>query len=280
VVSRTVLVTGCSSGFGLETSVLLARRGWHVLATMRDLERRDVLDRTAAGAGVRVEVLQLDVTDGDSIARAVNGIGSLDALVHNAGIGDAGFFTDMPDETVRTMMETHFFGVLELTRRALPALRAARSSVRARIVVVSSVGAFFPQPALSAYVASKWAVEGWAEVVAMELRPMGIDVVLVEPGMFKTAIWTRATVARPTGSPYGAVVDRLQPRLMQIVQRFGRDPRVVAVRIADLLEARRPRFRNPVGVDAWALWAAGRLVPAGARQRLLGRLVGLDRLRP
>jgi NAD(P)-dependent dehydrogenase (short-subunit alcohol dehydrogenase family) len=279
VVSRTVLVTGCSSGFGLETSVLLARRGWHVLATMRDLERRDVLDRTAAGAGVRVEVLQLDVTDGDSIARAVNGIGSLDALVHNAGIGDAGFFTDMPDETVRTTMETHFFGVLELTRRALPALRAP-SSVRARIVVVSSVGAFFPQPALSAYVASKWAVEGWAEVVAMELRPMGIDVVLVEPGMFKTAIWTRATVARPTGSPYGAVVDRLQPRLMQIVQRFGRDPRVVAVRIADLLEARRPRFRNPVGVDAWALWAAGRLVPAGARQRLLGRLVGLDRLRP
>jgi NAD(P)-dependent dehydrogenase (short-subunit alcohol dehydrogenase family) len=279
VVSRTVLVTGCSSGFGLETSVLLARRGWHVLATMRDLERRDVLDRTAAGAGVRVEVLQLDVTDGDSIARAVNGIGSLDALVHNAGIGDAGFFTDMPDETVRTTMETHFFGVLELTRRALPALRA-RSSVRARIVVVSSVGAFFPQPALSAYVASKWAVEGWAEVVAMELRPMGIDVVLVEPGMFKTAIWTRATVARPTGSPYGAVVDRLQPRLMQIVQRFGRDPRVVAVRIADLLEARRPRFRNPVGADAWALWAAGRLVPAGARQRLLGRLVGLDRLRP
>lgn len=279
MVSRTVLVTGCSSGFGLETSVLLARRGWHVLATMRDLERRDVLDRTAAGAGVRVEVLQLDVTDGDSIARAVNGIGSLDALVHNAGIGDAGFFTDMPDETVRTTMETHFFGVLELTRRALPALRA-HSSVRARIVVVSSVGAFFPQPALSAYVASKWAVEGWAEVVAMELRPMGIDVVLVEPGMFKTAIWTRATVARPTGSPYGAVVDRLQPRLMQIVQRFGRDPRVVAVRIADLLEARRPRFRNPVGVDAWALWAAGRLVPAGARQRLLGRLVGLDRLRP
>jgi hypothetical protein len=64
------------------------------------------------------------------------------------------------------------------------------------------------------------------------------------------------------------------------VQRFGRDPRVVAVRIADLLEARRPRFRNPVGADAWALWAAGRLVPAGARQRLLGRLVGLDRLRP
>jgi NAD(P)-dependent dehydrogenase (short-subunit alcohol dehydrogenase family) len=280
VVSRTVLVTGCSSGFGLETSVLLARRGWHVLATMRDLERRDVLDRTAAGAGVRVEVLQLDVTDGDSIARAVNGIGSLDALVHNAGIGDAGFFTDMPDETVRTMMETHFFGVLELTRRALPALRAARSSVRARIVVVSSVGAFFPQPALSAYVASKWAVEGWAEVVAMELRPMGIDVVLVEPGTFKTAIWTSATVARPSGSPYGAVVDRLQPRLMQIVQRFGRDPRVVAVRIADLLEASRPRFRNPVGADAWALWAAGRLVPAGARRRLLGRLVGLDRLRP
>ena len=162
---RTVLITGTSSGIGLATSVELAKRGWSVVATMRDLTRRGELDRQLQSAGVsdRVRVAQLDVTDNQSIDALVAGLDlpnrPLDAVVHNAGIGAGGAFEDLDDALFRRVMETNFFGVLALTRRLLPAFRAQRHG---RIVIISSETAFAGQPAISPYCASKWAAEGWA----------------------------------------------------------------------------------------------------------------------
>jgi NAD(P)-dependent dehydrogenase (short-subunit alcohol dehydrogenase family) len=270
---RAVLVTGSSSGFGLETAALLATRGWRVFATMRDPERRGPLEELVGGA---VEVLRLDVTDPDSVERAVaEALGrcdGLDAVVNNAGVGDAGFFEDMPDDAVRHVMETNFFGTLAVTRAVLPSMRERGHG---RIVAVSSVGAFAASPGLSVYGASKWALEGWAEALAIEVAPFGIGVALVEPGTYKTGIWTAAAIARRPGSPYLRFADAMEPRVRESVERFGRDPREVAERIAHVLESRRPPLRNPVGPDAHLTRVLSHALPFAVRRRLVTRVSGL-----
>ena len=210
---RTLLVTGCSSGFGRSTAVALAAKGWLVFASMRDPGKRDALDAAAADAGVppdRLRVLPLDVTEPASVERAVDEVltgtgGQLDAVVHNAGVSSGGAFEDLPDAEVRRVFETNFFGVLAVTRALLPTFRGQR---RGRIVVVSSASGLAGNPALSAYCASKFAIEGWAESVAYELGPFGIDVVLVEPGSYRTDIWDNSPRIVPEGSPYRSLRDR------------------------------------------------------------------------
>jgi NAD(P)-dependent dehydrogenase (short-subunit alcohol dehydrogenase family) len=273
---RSVLVTGCSSGFGLRTAVALAERGWQVFASMRDPGRQGALREAAAGVADRIDVVRLDVCDAASVKQAVATVlertgGTLDAVVHNAGIGAAGFFEDVPDGMFRDVVETNFFGPATLTREVLPAMRARG---RGRIVVISSVAAFIPQPALSPYVSSKWAVEAWAETLAIEVAQFGIDVVLVEPGTYKTNIWTSGDVAE-SSEPYAGVLEAMEPRVRRMVDRFGRDPQEVADRVARLLDARRPRFRNPVGPDAWVSWALSRTVPPRLRRWALQKFVGL-----
>ena len=274
--SRAVLVTGSSGGFGLETAVLLAARGWRVFATMRDPARRTALHERLVRAGARAEVLTLDVTDGATVERAVGRAlelaGGLDAVVSNAGVGDAGFFEDMPDADARRVMETNFFGTLALARAVLPSMRERGHG---RIVAVSSVGAFAASPGLSVYGASKWALEGWAEALAIEVAPFGIDVALVEPGTYRTGIWTAAAISRRPGSPYTRFVEAMEPRIRDSVERFGRDPREVAERIAAVLEARRPPLRNPVGPDAHVTRALAHALPFRTRRALVSRMVGL-----
>jgi NAD(P)-dependent dehydrogenase (short-subunit alcohol dehydrogenase family) len=275
--TRSVLVTGCSSGFGLETAALLAGRDWRVFATMRDPTRRERLDERLARDRSAVDVLPLDVTDAGSVERAVGEAlersGGLDAVVSNAGVGDAGFFEDMPDDAVRHVMETNFFGTLALARAVLPAMRERG---RGRLVAVSSVGAFAASPGLSAYGASKWALEGWAEALAIEVAPFGIGVALVEPGTYKTGIWTAAAIARRPGSPYTPLVEAMEPRIRESVERYGRDPREVAEKIAAVLESRHLRLRNPVGPDAHLTRVLSHALPFAARRRIVSRMAGLD----
>lgn len=279
---RSVLVTGCSSGFGLETAVLLGSHGWHVFASMRDLERRGDLDEARKAAGIpedHFELLQLDVTDPDSVTKAAGYVveatgGSLDAVVQNAGIAVGGFFEELPDARVREVIETNFFGVLAVTREVLPAMRAQRQG---RIVLVSSDSAFGGTPALSAYVASKWALEGWAESVAMELQPFGVHLVVVEPGAYRTSIWDKSDRIRAGESAYAAYQDAVEAKADAIVERHARDPREVAEVIRRALDARRPRFRYPVGPDSRALGAARGVIPYGIRSAVLRRYLGAPR---
>ncbi len=279
----SVLITGTSSGFGLEAAVELARRGWRVFATMRNLERRGPLDGALAAAGVAgcVEVTRLDVTDAPALGEAVAGVleragGRLDAVVHNAGVAVGGAFEDVPEAEARRVMETNFWGVLALTRALLPVFRAQRSG---RILIVSSNSAYAGEPANAVYVASKWAVEGWAESLAYEVSPFGIDVVLVEPGSYKTEIWKTSPRVLPEGSAYRAMMQHLEKVIDEKVLASARDPREVAAVIARALAARRPRFRYPVGPDAWVGHVARGKLPSRLQRRLITRLLGLHRVR-
>jgi NAD(P)-dependent dehydrogenase (short-subunit alcohol dehydrogenase family) len=222
---RTVLITGSSSGIGLATSVELAKRGWSVVATMRNLEKRGELDRHLLTAGVsdRARVDQLEVTDGQSIDTLVTSLDlskrPLDAVVHNAGIGAGGAFEDLNDALIRQIMEVNFFGVLALTRRLLPAFRAQRHG---RIVIVSSETAFAGQPTISPYCASKWAIEGWAESLCYELEPFNIQITLIEPGAIRTKIWTSSPRIIPGKRAYRPLLTHLDAAVDERVARTAR----------------------------------------------------------
>ncbi len=248
---RSVLITGTSTGIGLEAAVELAKRGWRVIATMRNLEKKGLLDRALEQAGVagNVSIVQLDVTDQASIDLAVAATlaetgQKLDAVVHNAGVAAAGAMEDIPEVELRRVMDTNFFGVLALTRALLPTFRARR---RGRIVIVTSEAAFVGQPTNSIYVASKWAVEGWAELVAYEFEPFGIDTILIEPGPCRTEIWHGTPRFQPPDSPYRKWVTRVFIAGDEHFENIARDPKEVALKIAHVLEAKRPGFRHPVG---------------------------------
>ncbi len=277
---RVVVVTGCSSGFGLHIAVEAAAAGWRVFATMRSLERRADLDTAVAQRGVSVEVVALDVTDDNSVERAVDEVlattgGRLDAVVHNAGIGHGGFFEDQDEAAFRAVLETNFFGVTRLSRAVLPALRAAGG----RMVLISSVSGYNGNPALSAYVASKWALEGWAESVATELRPFGVDVVVVEPGFYRTAIVDNAEIARSPGSAYAGWVDGYEAKIRAMAAKASADPADVGRLVAKLLAKRRVAFRYPVGRGARTGRLVVRVVPFGWRSCATARWAGLRRVR-
>src|SRR5579863_9320955 len=195
---RTVLITGASSGFGLLSSVTLARRGWRILATMRGLARGRLLEDAARNAGVldRIEFLPLDVTNADqvaAIATEVSGRGApLHGLINNAGFALPGFAEDTTDAELRRQLDTNFFGAAAVTRAFLPQLRRQGFG---HIVMISSVSGRMAFPGLGSYSASKFALEGWTEALRFEMKPLGIQVVLVEPGSFDTDIWHRN--ARP-----------------------------------------------------------------------------------
>ncbi|MBX3024385.1 SDR family NAD(P)-dependent oxidoreductase [bacterium] len=275
----SVLITGCSSGIGLAAAVEMGRRGWTTIATLRDPRRADRLRDAATRAGVasRLVIEALDVTDAASFPAVLqrvlaHGGGRLDAVVHNAGIASGGAFEDLPDGELRRVMETNFFAVLALTRALLPTFRAQR---RGRIVVVSSNSAFAGEPANSIYVASKWAIEGWAESLAYEVERFGIDVALIEPGPYRTEIWRSSPRIVPDGSPYAPWLRRLEAAIDAKVVASARDPREVATAIAAALEAVRPRFRYPVSPQAWFGFLMRGVVPTRAQRRLVTRLLGL-----
>jgi len=280
---RTVLITGTSAGFGLVTAVEMAKRGWRVIASMRNLERKGALEAALAGSGAaaNVDIIQLDVTDADSIRRGVEETlriagGFLDAVVHNAGVAAGGAFEDIPDADLRRVMDTNFFGVLTLTSALLPTFRKQRSG---RIVVVSSEAAFAGMPGNSIYVASKWAIEGWAESVAYEVDQFGIDLVLVEPGPYITDIWQVSPRISPAGSAYRRWTENVFRAGDAHVAAKGRDPQEVAIKIAKVLEAPRPAFRNPVHRLAHLSHFARGKVPSRWLRKFVQVYLGLNRVR-
>ncbi len=170
---KTVMITGCSSGFGLDTARYFLDQGWSVTATMR------VPDAGLLPVSDRLRLVRLDVTDPDSIRQAVAEAGEVDALVNNAGIGWLGPFENMSEPALRRIFETNTFGTFAMIRALLPQFRAAGKGV---IVNVTSSVTMLPLPLLSVYTASKAAVNSFTECLAMELQPLGIRVALVLPG--------------------------------------------------------------------------------------------------
>jgi NAD(P)-dependent dehydrogenase (short-subunit alcohol dehydrogenase family) len=219
------------------------------------------------------DVVPLDVTDPASVRSAVDAVlagGQLDAVVCNAGIAVGGAFEDLPDAAVRDVFAVNVFGVLDVARATLPALRARGDG---HLVVVSSSAGAHGTPGLSAYCASKWAVEGWAEALAHEVGPHGVRVALVEPGPYRTAIFDRSERWRPPGSVYGPLADALERVVGDDVGRTSRDPGEVARAIARLLERRSRRLRHPVGPAGRRAWVARGVVPFPAKRWLVRRVL-------
>lgn len=272
--SKVILITGCSSGFGLLTAARLASRGHHVIATMRNLTKKQALLDELDERNTQADILELDVTDPDSIAAVMSEIGAkhgyLDVLINNAGYGIGGFFEDLTDEEVRDQMETNFFGVLNVTRQALPLMRPQK---RGKIINISSVAGFSASPAFSAYNASKWALEGWSESLRHELKFFGIDVILIEPGTYKTRIfYENAKYARHfknESSPYFERSAFLEKRVQNYVDDCYKNPEDVARRIEKVIRRRRPKFRNIPDIESQFMFAARKILPFGVYSWLL-----------
>ncbi len=215
---KTVLITGCSSGYGLETARHFHAQGWNVVATMRT-PREDVLPRSE-----RLRVLALDVTKPESIAAALEASGPIDVLVNNAGIGLFGAFEATPMATVREVFETNTFGVMAMTQAVLPQLRARRSGV---VVNVTSSATLAPMPLVAVYTASKMAIEGFTASLALELEAFDVRVKLVEPGYGPTTRFTSNTGPRMDGLIPEAYAPFAQRIFASMAQGAGRgDDRV------------------------------------------------------
>ena len=246
---KVVLVTGCSSGFGLQTALAFAQRGDRVFATMRNVNKADELRARGEAAGTKVEVVELDVTDDESVARGVEVVlaaaGRIDVLVNNAGIGSRSAVETFPDHAVRAIFETNVFGVLRMLRAALPAMRAQGSGA---VVNVSSIAGLIGVPFNSMYSASKHALEAITEALAVEVQPFGIRVTLVEPGYYRTNIGENVTAmtSLSESSPY---FNEEQAALAGVTTAVdaGGDPQEVADAIVEAATTDTPRLRVALG---------------------------------
>jgi len=176
----SILVTGAATGLGREMAMYLAERGFQVYGTTRDLRQADELKALARERKVELRILPLDVTDPDSIQRAVQTVvaesGGIYGVINNAGIGLRGYFEDLTDAEVRRVFDANVFGVMAVTKAVLPYMREAR---RGRIILISSVGGRIGALGVSAYCATKFAVEGFGESLFQEVAPLGVRVVLI-----------------------------------------------------------------------------------------------------
>ena len=277
---RIALVTGSSSGIGLLTAVELARAGFKVIASMRDLSRREWLDQAAAAAeiAVRLDVRRFDVTQFEAAPAFMEDIihdyGSLDVLVNNAGFAVAGFAEDLKLEEIRLQFETNFFGQVAMTKAVLPAMRRQSSG---HIIMVSSIGGLAGAATISSYNASKHALEGWSESLRLEVNALGIKVVLVEPGSFQTDIWTRGAVMGENATKETSPNYQRSLRMREAVQKIRkRDPIQVAQVIARIAQDPSPRLRYLVGRDAHIQLWMKRLLPWKWHEKLMAKALKLD----
>jgi short-subunit dehydrogenase len=248
--AKTILVTGSTAGIGRAVALHLARGGHRVIATGRTESKLAELSREAEAAGLAVETVRLDVTDGASIdaARAevdrlTDGRG-LDVLVNNAGFGLGGPVESLTDGELRAQFDTNVFGLLAVTRAFLPKMRDRRAGT---VVNVSSMGGRITFPYLGAYHATKYAVEAFSDALRLELRPFGVAVSLVEPGMISTEFSGRAVGTiehkKDDASPYGALVRAGEGRWLRMERRMSAGPEVIARVVERIAASRRPRAR-------------------------------------
>ena len=245
---KTILITGCSSGFGLETARHFLERDWNVIATMRT-PREDVL-----APSERLRVLQLDVTDARSIARAVEAAGTIDVLVNNAGFGAPAPFELMRMETVRALFETNTFGTIALTQAVLPRMRERGSGV---VVNVSSSATYKPLPLVGIFRAAKAAVNALSESMASELEPFGVRVHIVLPGSSGETNFREIARTHLRGADDPVYGDLIRQTVARMHESTGPGTRSRDVAEAVWRAATDPLapMRIPAGADA-ELWAA------------------------
>ena len=272
--SGTVLVTGASTGIGEATAHHLNELGFDVVGGVRKDEDAERL----RGHGLRA--VKLDFTDQAQIgaAREELGPGPLAGLVNNAGIAVAAPLEFLPIDQLRRQLEVNLIGQVAVTQAFLPALRAAHG----RIVNVGSIGGRVALPMVAPYAASKFGLEGVSDSLRRELRPQGVEVIVIEPGGVKTPIWRKGNELAgemTDGMPpeaerlYGAMVAAMRRQAAKIESERGIEPRVVAETIGEALTAARPRTRYLVGRDAKLRAGMAKYLPDRVMDRLIARVL-------
>jgi len=277
---KIAVITGSSSGFGLLTSVELAKAGFRVVSSMRDLEKGDALNQAAQAAGMsdRIDVRELDVTHFAAIpafvAAVLRDYQRIDVLVNNAGFAVGGFAEDIQLEELRLQFETNFFGAVAMTKAVLPVMRQQRSG---HIIQVSSIGGLHGSVSVSSYSASKHALEGWSESLRLEVNSLGIKVVLVEPGAFETGVWTRGAVMgkeakKPTSPNFQRSLE-----MREVIQKIPKaDPIAVARVITAIALDPNPKLRYLVGRDAKIQLAMKRILPWKWYEKFIANYLKLE----
>jgi NAD(P)-dependent dehydrogenase (short-subunit alcohol dehydrogenase family) len=258
--SKRILITGCSTGFGNDATKYLASKGHHVFATMRNVEGKnraaaDELRSFAEAEGVSVTVLEMDVTSDTSVAAAASALPTIDVLINNAGLGYGGPVESFSAEQVLAQLDLNIVGTVRAARAVLPGMRAQGSGLIIQISSVAGRGAF---PGFGVYHASKWGLEGMSEAMRYELSPLGIDVVLIEPGPFSTNFFDNIIpgVHEEAGAAYPHVGDFMAGFEQQVAGAFEdgdapTDPMLVVQAFEELIDTphgQRP-LRTIVGMD-------------------------------
>lgn len=252
---NVALVTGSSSGIGYETSLLLAKSGFHTYASMRNLKKSKSIAEIANKEKLPLEIIQLDVNDDRSVKEAIDKIADegkgIDVLVNNAGYGLFGSLEDLSMEEIKAQFETNFFGVIRVTQRVLPIMRKQNSGT---IVNLSSVGGRVGVPVLSAYQSTKFALEGLSESLSYELEPFGIRVVIVEPGFIRTNIMNSSIMAKKAvdrESPYFSLMQKVENHFKSMMGNPSTSqPGEVANVILQAITSENPQLRYTAGNDA------------------------------
>ena len=257
---RVAVVTGSSTGIGYEISLALARSGFLTYATMRNLSKRDRIQSIADKERLPIRVTQLDVTDDHSVKTAINsivsGAGRIDILVNNAGFGVVGPFEDVAIDEIKKQYETNFYGVIRVTQAVLPIMRRQMSG---RIINISSGAGRFGYPGGSAYVSSKFALEGLSECMVYELERFGIKVVLVQPGFIKTNFGNNSVVAKKAqdpSSPYAKLMQEMQSTFGELAGRAA-PATLVAEKVVEAATFDNPKLRYLAGKDV-EQWVAAK----------------------
>jgi NAD(P)-dependent dehydrogenase (short-subunit alcohol dehydrogenase family) len=273
--SRAVLITGCSSGIGRATAERLARKGWTVYATARNVEALAPLGELGC------RLLPLDVTDEGSMWRAVEEVerveGAVGVLINNAGYSQSGAVEDVPMEKVRRQFETNVFGLVSMCQLVLPGMRGQGFG---RIVNLSSMGGKLTFPGGGIYHASKHAVEAISDALRFEVRGFGVEVVVIEPGLIRTAFAETAVGSMDDGTapsnngPYAGFEAGVARATRENYERgplarLGGDPEAIAETIERAISSARPRARYTVTPSAKLLISARKLLPDRAWDGLL-----------
>ncbi|WP_256874289.1 SDR family oxidoreductase [Nostoc sp. C057] len=255
--SKTVFITGTSSGIGKFTAIYFAQQGWNVAATMRNPSQDQNFREFP-----NIKVYFLDVTDNNSIqtaiASAIQDFGQIDVLVNNAGYGVDGVFEAMTDEIIAKQFNTNVFGLMRITQAIIPHLRQQSGGT---IIQIASMGGRITFPLYSIYHSSKWAVEGFSEALHYELEPFNIKIKIVEPGVIKTEFYeNNRAIVRDDLPMYQPLVDTAQ-RVSQEAGRKGEPPELVAQAIFKAAIDRSYKMRYPVGQPAPILLMLRKLLP-------------------
>jgi NAD(P)-dependent dehydrogenase (short-subunit alcohol dehydrogenase family) len=252
---KVAIVTGSSSGIGFETSLILARNGFHTYATMRNLEgeKTKPLREVVKNENLQLQAIELDVDNDKSVIDAINTIVEerkrIDVLINNAGYALGGALEDSSINEIMAQFETNLFGAVRVTKAVLPVMRRQGQG---KIVNITSMGGRIAIPLSSSYHGSKFALEGLSESIQYELEPFGIKVILIEPGAVGSNFWKNIKIAKSSSdsnSPYSQFGNKILKAYREMEQNTI-SPSVVAKTILDAITSNNPQLRYVVGEDA------------------------------